>query len=196
VDRQFRRQAARVVTEILAPAPVVAALLVAVAVHSATDTASGVGWATLAVLFASVIPILYVLRGVRRRRLSDRHVRMREQRALPLTVGIGSVLIGLFLLAVLGAPRDLVALVAAMAVGLASSLLVTLAWKISVHTAVAAGAAVILVLVFGPALAVAGLGAALAGWSRVELGDHTIAQVIGGSALGVAVAWSVFSLLR
>jgi membrane-associated phospholipid phosphatase len=121
---------------------------------------------------------------------------MREQRALPLTVGIGSVLIGLFLLAVLGAPRDLVALVAAMAVGLASSLLVTLAWKISVHTAVAAGAAVILVLVSGPALAVAGLGAALAGWSRVELGDHTIAQVIGGSALGVAVAWSVFSLLR
>ena len=37
-----------------------------------------------------------------------------------------------------------------MAVGLGTSLLVTLVWKISIHVAVAAGAVVILVLVLGP----------------------------------------------
>jgi hypothetical protein len=48
----------------------------------------------------------------------------------------------------------LVALVEAMVVRLIASLLGTLAWKISIHTAVVAGAVVILVLVAGPLLLV------------------------------------------
>jgi hypothetical protein len=39
-----------------------------------------------------------------------------------------------------------------MLTGLAVSLLITLWWKVSIHAAVAAGAAVVLALVFGPAL--------------------------------------------
>ena len=111
-------------------------------------------WGILAALFASFVPFLYIVRGVRRGRLTDHHVRVREQRRLPLLVGVASVVIGLTLLALWGAPRELVALVASMVVGLASSLLVTLVWKISIHTAVVAGAVTILVLVFGPPLLV------------------------------------------
>jgi membrane-associated phospholipid phosphatase len=121
---------------------------------------------------------------------------VREQRARPLLVGIASVVVGLLLLAALGAPRPLVALVAAMAVGLATSLLVTLAWKISVHTAVNAGAVVILILVFGPMLLLLAPLVALVGWARVEVGDHTPAQVIGGATLGATIAAVVFPLLR
>ena len=53
-------------------------------------------------------------------------------------------------LGALQAPRDPVALAAAMTVGLGTSLVITLTWKISMHVAVAAGAMVILVLVHGP----------------------------------------------
>jgi hypothetical protein len=181
----------RILTESLAPAPVVAVLLLAVACRSASDPASGLLWAAVTVFFASAVPILYLVRGVRRRTLSDRHVGVREQRALPLAVGITSVAVGIIVLAIAGAPRDLVALVAAMMVGLASSLLVTFVWKISIHAAVTSGAAVILILVFGPTLTAAAVLAVLAGWSHVQLGDHTPAQVIRGCALGAAVAWSV-----
>src|SRR5689334_14124856 len=125
---------ARLVTEVLAPAPTVAVLLLLVAWHSAPSAADAVRWGILAALFASLVPFLYIVRGVRRGRLTDHHVRLREQRRLPLLVGIASVLIGLTLLALWGAPRDLVALVAAMAVGLSSSLAVTLFWKLSIHT--------------------------------------------------------------
>jgi len=83
-----------------------------------------------------------------------------------------------------------------MGVGLIVSLLVTLLWKISVHVAVVAGAVVILVLVFGPLLLVLGPLVALVGWARVEVADHTPAQVIAGSGLGAAVAAVVFVLLR
>ena len=194
--KSMRQRLARLVTEILAPAPTVAALLLVVAWRTAPTAAEAVRWGLLAVLFASLIPFLYILRGVRRRRLSDHHVGVREQRPVPLLVGIASVLAGLALLAALGAPRDLLALVAAMAVGLATSLLVTLFWKISVHAAVTAGAVVILVLVLGPALLTLAPVVALVGWARVEVGDHTPAQVVAGVGLGATVAGLVFSLLR
>jgi len=147
-------------------------------------------------LFATLVPLLYLLRGVRRRQFTDHHVRLREQRPLAFLVGIASLLIGLALMVVLGAPRQLLALIAAMGVGLIVSLLVTLLWKISVHVAVVAGAVVILVLVFGPLLLVLAPLVALVGWARVEVADHTPAQVIAGSGLGAAVAAVVFILLR
>ena len=70
------------------------------------------------------------LAGVRQRRLSDQHVGGRHERPLPLLVGVASVVVGVELLIQAGAPRELIALEAAMAVGLGTSLLVTLAWKI------------------------------------------------------------------
>jgi hypothetical protein len=94
------------------------------------------------------------------------------------------------------APQELVALIVAMGAGLASSLLVTLVRKISIHVAVVAGAVVILVLVFGTTwLALVPLIAAI-GWARVSLGDHTPAESIAGALFGAAVAATVFSALR
>jgi len=194
--RTVRRRLARIITELLAPVPVATILLFVVAWHSTHSLARSLVWGGVSTLFATLVPLLYLLRGVRRRQFTDRHVRLREQRPLAFLVGIASLLIGLALMVVLGAPRELVALVAAMGVGLIVSLLVTLLWKISVHVAVVAGAVVILVLVFGPLLLILGPLVALVGWARVEVADHTPAQVIAGSALGAIVAAVVFMLLR
>ena len=183
-------------TEILAPAPTLAVLLLIVAWQSAPTAGEAIRWGALAALFASVIPFLYIVRGVRRGRLTDYHVRERQQRPLPLLVGVASVLAGLVLLALWGAPRNLVATVASVAVGLASSLLVTLLWKLSIHAAVVAGAVTILVLVFGPRLLVSAPLVGVICWARVAVGDHTPAQTVAGSVLGATIAAAVFSLLR
>lgn len=192
----MRYRLARLVTEVLAPAPVAGGLLLLVGWHSASNTAAGLWWGLLAALFAVLLPFLYLVRGVRRRQFTDHHVRLRQQRPLPLAVGIISLLIGLGLMLVLGAPRELVALVVAMFVGLGTSILVTLFWKISIHVAVVAGAVVILVLVFGPALLALTPLVGLVGWARVEAGDHTPVQAFAGAALGALAAALVFSLLR
>jgi len=192
----MRSRAARIITELLAPVPVATILLFIVAWHSTHSLAQSLVWGGVSALFATLVPLLYLLRGVRRRQFTDRHVRLREQRPLAFLVGIASLLIGLALMVVMGAPRELLALVAAMGVGLIVSLLVTLLWKISVHVAVVAGAVVILVLVFGPLLLILGPLVALVGWARVEVGDHTPTQVIAGSGLGATVAAAVFMLLR
>ena len=191
-----RRRVARVITEVCAPAPTVALLLLLVAWHSAPTPAEAAKWGILAALFASILPFLYIVRGVRRRQLTDHHVRVRTQRPLPLTIGVASVITGLVLLVVLGAPRELVALVGAMVVGLAASTLVTLFWKLSIHAAVTAGAVVIMILVFGPILLVITPLVALVSWARVAIGDHTPAQAVAGACLGATIAAVVFSVLR
>jgi membrane-associated phospholipid phosphatase len=193
---QGRERLARMVTELLAPAPIVTVLLLVVAWHSAPTLAQGVGAGLMAALFASLLPFLFILQGVRRGRWTDHHVAIREQRPVPLLAGVASVLVGLVVLLAWDAPRDLVALLVAMLVGLVASLLVTLRWKVSIHTAVAAGGVVVLALVFGPALLVLAPLVGLISWARVAVGDHSPAQVALGAALGAAIAATVFSLLR
>jgi membrane-associated phospholipid phosphatase len=191
-----RRRLAHLLTEVFAPAPIAGLLLLVVAWHSAESVGDALRWGAIAVVCAAVVPMTYIVAGVRRRRLTDRHVRLRQQRPLPLLVGVISVVLGMALLTLGHAPRDLIALIAAMGAGLLSSLLVTLVWKVSIHVAVVAGALVVLVLVFGPSwLALLPVVAAV-GWARVVLGDHTPAQSVAGAFLGASVAAVVFGLLR
>lgn len=115
---------------------------------------------------------------------------------MALVVGITSSLVGPILIATLGAPRELIALVVAMEVGLIISLAITFFWKMSIHVASVAGAIVILVLVFGPGVLALAPVVVLVGWARVELHDHTPSQVAAGAVIGALVAGIVFELLR
>ncbi|MEV4662409.1 phosphatase PAP2 family protein [Micromonospora echinofusca] len=186
---------ARFVTELTAPAVLVSALTLTVGWHSTRGT-HGLAWGLLATLFVSGIPFAYILGGVRRGRLTDHHVGIREQRRVPLLFGLCSVAAGLALLAVLGAPRPVLALAAAGLVGLVVAVTVSHWWKMSIHSAVAAGTVVVLVLTFGAGLLATAPLLALVGWSRVRLRDHTVPQVVAGLALGALVAALVFAPLR
>jgi membrane-associated phospholipid phosphatase len=191
-----RLRVARLVGELLSPPPILVAVALAVAWVSSPTRAMAVVWGTIAALFASVLPYALILRGVRRGRLSDRNISLRKQRIRFGGVAIASILFGLAVLAALDAPAEMVALLASIAVGVAGGWVVTLWWKISVHAAIAAGAATVLTLVFGPALLAVWPLVALIAWSRVQVGDHTPAQVLAGVALGIVVNATVFPLLR
>lgn len=192
-----RRSSARVITEILSPAHLVVGLLLLIGAASTPSPIVGAAWGLLAAVFAGLLPYGFLLYGVRRGRYSDRHVRVREQRTVPLLFGAGCIVAGLAVLGVLGAPRQLLALVVAMLAGLAVTLAITLVWKVSVHTAVASGVAVILTLVFGPFTALVTWPAVAAvAWSRVQLRDHTLAQVVVGTVMGAIIAAGLFSALR
>lgn len=194
--RSFRRLAARAATEVFAPAVVVVAVSFLVGLHAGETVGAGLLWGLLAAMFSSVIPFGAILLGVRRGRLTDHHVGRREQRRIPLLIALASVLIGLAVLAIAGAPREMLALVTSMFVSLAVTLAVTHWWKVSAHAAVASGGAVIAALTFGPALLVSYVAVAIVCWSRVELRDHTVAQVLVGAVLGLLVGGSVFLALR
>ena len=190
-----RLRVARLVGEVLSPPPILVALTLVVAWASSPTPAMAARWGAIAAVFASVLPYALILRGVRQGRLTDKNISLREQRIRFGVVAITSILLGLVLLAAFDAPAEMVALLAAVAVGVACGWVITLWWKISVHAAIAAGAATVLTLVFGPALLVVWPLVALIAWSRVQVGDHTPAQVLAGIALGIVVNATIFPLL-
>jgi membrane-associated phospholipid phosphatase len=191
-----RLRVARLVGEVLSPPPILAVLALVVAWDSSPTPAMAVVWGGIAAVSASVLPYMLILRGVRRGRLSDKNISLREQRVRFGVVGITSILTGLAVLAAFDAPAEMVALQVSIAVGVACGWVITLWWKISVHAAIAAGAATVLLLVFGLALLVVWPLVALIAWSRVQVGDHTPAQVLAGIALGIVVNATIFPLLR
>jgi membrane-associated phospholipid phosphatase len=187
---------ARLLTEVLAPWVIVLALPFPVAWHSTASAGSAVLWAVVGGVCGSLVPMAFILRAVRSGTVTDHHVGIREQRFGPLLVCAGSVVAGIGVLVVAGAPGEVVALSVAEFAGLAVTIPITFWWKVSVHSMVAAGAAAILVILGGPVLAVMALPVAAVAWSRVRLGDHTPGQVVVGALLGAAVAGPVFLLAR
>lgn len=185
---------AKAVTDLLEPKNWIIATTLGVG--WAIDGWAGLGWGAVSALFAAVLPTVFIHLAVRRGRVSDRHVGVIAQRLIVLAFVLASVATGIVLMALGGAPRDLIALTAAMFAALAAIAAITFWWKISVHAAVSAGGAAILALFYGaPALVLLPL-VALVGWSRVKLADHTPAQVVAGAVLGVGVGMLAFAAVR
>ncbi|AWZ10430.1 hypothetical protein DRB96_30150 [Streptomyces sp. ICC1] len=192
--RSEESRAARLVTDGLDPKTWIIADTVLIGWH--TGRLAGIGWGLLGCLFAAAIPLAFIKYGIRRGRWADRHVGQRQQRLVVMTFIIFSVATGILLLWAFDAPRTMIALIAAMLATLAALLAVTRAWKISVHAAVSCGSLAMLAMTYGPWVLLASPVVAVVGWSRIELKDHTVAQVIAGAALGAAVAAATFALVR
>lgn len=180
---------AKVLTEVLAPVVLAYALCLVVAIHATNEAGKGLAIGLVAATAGAGIPYTFLLIGIRRSRVDDRHVTSRHQRPLVLSVGLVSVTLGLVVVRAMGAPREVFALVAAMTAGMAIARAISMIWKISIHVAGAAGAVAVLVVVFGvQTVWLVSLVAALA-WSRVRLGDHDRAQVLAGAGIGAATAF-------
>lgn len=192
----FKIRFARVLTEVFAPGVLIAVLLLVVGFHAGSQPGVSRWWGAPAAVFAAGIPMAYIVRGVRRGRLTSHHIPEREHRRGPLIFGTVSVAVGTVLLVLLGAPRELLALLAAGCAGLVVFGLVTAYWKMSIHAGVAAGTVAVLTAVWGPIALVALPLVPLVGWSRLVLSAHTLAQVVAGSTVGALIAATVFPALR
>ena len=152
---------------------------------------AGIGWSLLGMVFTVVIPAAIVDVGVRQGRYTDHHLSRREQRAVPLGLAATSVLVGLAVLALAGAPRAIVALQVAVLATVLVATTVTLWWKVSFHVAVVAAAACVLTLLGGGWWALSWLAVPVVGWARLRLTAHTLAQVLVGGVLGAGVTATV-----
>ena len=191
------KRLARVVTEVFSPALVVIALPMAVAWHATQHRwAATLSWGLVVAVFYSVLPMTFIVHGARRGRWDGHHVRDREHRRLPMLACLVSALVGLAILLLGHAPRDVLALSWAMIVTLIVCTVITNWWKVSLHATVAGGAVATVALLYGPWLLLLALPLALVCWSRVTLTDHTVTQVVVGALLGPLVGGAVFLTLR
>lgn len=176
---------ALLLTELFSPSVIVLVLPLAVAWSATHEPWASIGWGLFVSLTSSVLPMSGIVAGSRLGWWDGHHVRNREGRLIPFALLIVLSSLGLGVLLRAGAPHLMIALDVAMLTALLAIALITVWWKVSVHTAVAAGAVAILAVVYSGWLLVLWLLVVAIGWSRVRLGDHTKAQVVVGALMGI-----------
>jgi len=137
----------------------------------------------ISLVFASILPMAIILFWAKRLN-TDSDISNREDRYMPLVIGIVSYFIGFLISLAINLDNFLTLLLLCYTVNTGVVLLITSKWKISVHTTGLSGPNAALILLLGPVGAAIGILYPLLIWSRVLLKKHTLAQAICGGAQG------------
>ena len=140
----------------------------------------------ISLIFASILPMAITLYWAKRLN-TDKDISNREDRFVPLIVGILSYLVGFAIALILGVSNFLTVLILCYAVNTFIVLLITYKWKISIHTTGLTGPVAALIMLLGPLGAIVGLVYPILIWSRFTLKKHTMAQAIAGGVFGLVM---------
>lgn len=137
----------------------------------------------ISLVFASILPMIIIICWAKKLN-TDRDISNRQDRFIPLIVGIISYFIGFLVSLIVGANDFLTTLLLCYSINTGVVLLITVKWKISVHTTGLSGPVGALILLLGPIGALFGIIYPILIWSRVTLEKHTLAQAIAGGVQG------------
>ena len=153
-------------------------------------------WLAIVVLFVTVLPALSIAVMVRFAKVSDLHLKNREERFLPLCCTLISMIVGTFLLHELGAAQEIVWAGIAYITNSVVFFAITLMWKISFHSGVATGCVTVLVILVNPQFGWLFLLIPLIAWARVYRKRHTLLQTVVGAVLAIGNTTLVLHLAK
>ena len=159
-----------------------------------TDSTSGALILSLVTIATGLLPVyLLALYLVKSGRMDSVFNNTRRQRRGLYLAGIVSVLAAMLVLWLMDAPTEMLATLTTVLAAGVIFLVINTWWKISIHAAFAMGVAALLTFLYGwLAVLVALPLVPLIAWSRIELGQHTLGQVIAGALLAVFIQLTVF----
>jgi len=137
----------------------------------------------ISIIFASILPMAIILYWAKKLNTDD-DISNREDRFTPLIVGVISYFIGFLISLTLNIDNFLTLLLLCYSINTFIVMIITLKWKISIHTTGLSGPVAALILLLGPVGALFGLLYPILIWSRVTLKKHTMAQAIAGGVQG------------
>lgn len=184
-----RTALAHVLSDVFAPAVSVSLICVVAGTAEEHWGFAGIAWGLAAAFFCALVPTIAIHLGVRRRRITDRHVTRRDQRWPIFLVCVVSVLCCLCFAFAFKAPALLVHVLLTMLAGLAIAVTATLlGLKVSMHAFCFTALGALVAVVASPwwTLALLALLPVVA-FARLQLRHHTLAEVILGAGLGASV---------
>ena len=187
---------ARVISNLFSPPMVWSILVFFIAFHFAENRLQGLMWALTYGILVCLMPILFIAWRVHSGKISDLHMKERQERIVPFAVSIGCAILAWQVLRMMNAPSILPLIAAITLVELVVMLLITFAWQISMHAMSISVAVVATGIVFGaaPALFVSPL-LPIVGAARLRLERHTLAQVIAGAVVGALIPLIVLAVM-
>ncbi len=157
---------------------------------------NGLRWRFILILLLidGLIPALYFVHLLRTREISDWDTTKRQQRIKLYGAALIIHAVGVIFAWTLGKIILAKILFSFWTLAFVYTL-ITLVWKISLHTGVFATAVTFAAVLFGPNWIWAWALLPVIAWSRLRLKKHTPAQVIIGALLGPAILLALFNLL-
>ncbi len=190
---EMRKRIANLTSNILNPFWLSLAIILLLSFVSAPSTLDALKWAFIAMAL-SVLPVfLIIVYLALNGKLDAVFANVRGQRTkIYLAAGLCAA-VGCIILSYLEAPPILVAAFTAGLSAVVIFMCINLWWKISLHTAFAAGSVTVLIMLYGWIAAVTVAVVPLTAWARVELEHHSLAQVATGALLATLIVVVVFS---
>ena len=137
----------------------------------------------ISLVFASILPMAIIVFWAKRLN-TDSDISNREDRFIPLIIGVASYFIGFLTSWAVHADSFMTVLLLCYSINTFIVMLITAKWKISVHTTGLSGPVGALILLSGPWGAALGIMYPILIWSRVLLKKHTLSQAICGGVQG------------
>lgn len=138
---------------------------------------------SISLIFATIIPSIIAYIWVKYKKL-EIDLPRKEDRFYPLLWILSSYLLGVIILYLISAPPITTILMFCYFSNTLAVLLISLFWKISIHSVGVAGPVAALIYVFGYVGLISLILIPLVMWSRLYLRRHTLLQVIAGALLG------------
>ena len=164
-------------------------------VGAASDGAGGILWSFLCLFLTSGLSLAYLFYLTRTGKVRDPRRISQSERTRPLWIVAGLHAGAFLLVALLGAPDPLRAILLSYALATFFFALLTPYAKLSLHTAGVSGAAVCLAHVFGGWGALAALVVPPVWWARTILKRHTALELALGVLIGGGGTWLAFGVL-
>ncbi|MBI5356069.1 hypothetical protein HZB78_00455 [Candidatus Collierbacteria bacterium] len=193
MSRKQKTMLAVFISRLFDPAWMIPGMLAAAAGWSLLN---GLRWRFIVILLLidGLIPFLYFVHLLSTKEISDWDTTKREQRiklyAFTLVCHSTGVIMAWLLGKIMLAKILLIFLVLA-----AVFTLITLIWKISIHTGVVSAAVIFLSFLFGRNWLWLFLIVALVAWARITMKKHTLLQAVAGAAVGAGIIFIGFRLL-
>jgi len=166
-------------------APIIAC--VAFIVLTLLDSASFVH-AFSSIVFSSVFPVASIIFFAKREGI-DYNIPERDVRFRPFVFAIASYVLGFLTLLLLKAPVLMTCLMFAYAINTSVMTLITLFWKISIHTAGVTGPLTFFVYALGWQWSFLYLLVIPVGGVKLLMKQHSVSQLVAGAIMSAALSW-------
>ena len=194
MQKETKLRIANLVSNILNPFLLALIIIMLLALKSRSTILSALRW-SLVLAIVSILPVMLVMMYlVHKGRMDSLFSSVRRQRTEIYLLAGAFAVIDYIVLLQIHAPTMLIAGTVTALFGLILFMCINLWWKISLHTAFMTGLATISTILYGWIGASASVLVLLVGWSRIELKEHTLTQVIAGALLAALVVIVTFYL--
>ena len=190
----MKRRLAHLTSVILNPFIIGLAVMVFLSFQSTSSLSDGLKWSLLLIGF-TVLPVFVLLLFlVHKEKVNDIFIKVRRQRNWIYLLASVCTITCCAILFSLGAPLVLFATMVSALFAMLIFMTINLAWKISLHTAFAAGSVTILTILYGTTGAISAVLVPPIAWARIELKYHSLAETVAGALLSAMIVIVVFYL--